>query len=141
RAIPEIRRRLEAATVSLAPPPAPPAPERQLAGTRIAEIRVEGSERYSERLIRRTFNIPLDVPFDLQKGLLALDKVNALGFFDFLWLDVEPVEEGLRIVLRVKDGAANRVEIGAGYDDSNRAHGVIKLKNRNTLGFGEQTEV
>ena len=140
RAIPEIRRRLEAATVSL-PPPAQPAPERQLAGTRIAEIRVEGSERYSERLIRRTFNIPLGLPFDLQKGLLALDKVNALGFFDFLWLDVEPVEDGLRIVLRVKDGAANRVEIGAGYDDSNRAHGVIKLKNRNTLGFGEQTDV
>jgi len=139
RAVPEIRRRLEAATAPPLPPP--PAPARQLAGTRIAEIRVEGSERYSERLIRRTFNIPLGVPFDLEKSLNALDKVHATGFFDFLWLDVEPVNDGLRIVLRVKDAAANRVEIGAGYDDSNRAHGVIKLKNRNTLGFGEQTEV
>ncbi len=139
RAVPEIRRRLGALSAPPAPPPS--APARQLEGTRIAEIRVEGSERYSERLIRRTFNIPLGVPFDLEKGLNALDKLHATGFFDFLWLDVEPVDDGLRIVLRVKDGAANRVEIGAGYDDSNRAHGVIKLRNRNTLGFGEQTEV
>ncbi len=139
RAVPEIRRRLGA--VASPPAPPPPAPERQLEGTRIAEIRVEGSERYRERLIRRTFNIPLGLPFDLEKSLNALDKVNATGFFDFLWLDLEPVDDGLRIVLRVKDGAANRVEIGAGYDDANRAHGVIKLKNRNTLGFGEQTEL
>src|SRR5207247_7779828 len=116
RAVPEIRRRLEAATAPPVPPP--PAPARQLAGTRIAEIRVEGSERYSERLIRRTFNIPLGLPFDLEKSMTALDRVHATGFFDFLWLDVEPVEGGLRIVLRVKDGAASRVELGAGSDDS-----------------------
>jgi outer membrane protein assembly factor BamA len=114
---------------------------RTLEGTPIVEIDVEGNERYSERLIRRTFNVPIGPPFDLQKGLKALDKVNATGFFDFVWLDLEPVREGLRIVLRVREGSRNRIEVGARYDEEVRARGIVKLRNLNTLGFGEQTEV
>ena len=138
-AAPEIQRRLGAAAARPAPPR--PAPERRLEGTPIAEVRVEGSLRYTERLIRRTFNIPIGPPFDLEKGLNALDRLYATGFFDFLWLDLEPVEAGLRIVLRVEDGPSNRVEIGVGYDDADKARGLLRLKNRNTFGFGEQTEV
>src|SRR5262249_60619041 len=90
---------------------------------------------------RRPFNIPLGPPFDLRKGLRALDKISATGFFDFVWLDVEPVPEGLRIVLRVREGLRNRIEVGARYDEEVRARGIVKLRNRNTLGFGEQTEL
>ncbi len=139
KAIPEIRARLgEAARRD---PPPRPAPARTLAGTPIAEVKVVGNERFSESLIRRTFNIPLGPPFDLQRGLNALDKINATGFFDFVWLDVEPVDSGLRIVLRVRDGPRNRIEVGARYDEEVRARGIVKLRNRNTLGFGEQTEL
>jgi outer membrane protein assembly factor BamA len=100
-----------------------------------------GNERYSEKLIRRTFNIPLGPPFDLEKGLRALDKVNATGFFDLVWLDLEPVDTGLRIVLRVRDGPRNRIEVGARYDEEVRARGIVRVRNRNTFGFGEQTEI
>jgi NTE family protein len=138
-ALPEIRARLGEALRR--PPPPRPAPSRALAGTPIAEIKVVGNERYSERLIRRTFNIPLGPPFDLKKGLKALDKVSATGFFDYVWLDLEPAREGLRIVLRVREGPRNRIEVGARYDEEVRARGIVKLRNLNTLGFGEQTEV
>jgi NTE family protein len=138
KAIPEIRARLGEV---LRPAPPRPAPRRQLAGTPIAEIQVRGNEHYSERLIRRTFNIPLGPPFDLKKGLLALDKVHAISFFDYLWLDVEPLETGLRIVLRVKEGPRNRIEVGARYDEQVRARGIVRFVNRNTLGFGERTEL
>lgn len=139
KVIPEIRARLAGAIRRPAPPR--PNPTRQLEGTPIAEIEVRGNERYSERLIRRTFNIPLGPPFDLQKGLNALDKIHATSFFDYVWLDLEPVEAGLRIVLRVKDGSRNRIEVGARYDEQLRARGIVRLVNRNTLGFGERTEL
>jgi NTE family protein len=138
KAIPEIRARL--AEAARRPPPARPSPSRSLEGTPIAEIQVVGNERYSEKLIRRTFNIPLGPPFDLPKGLKALDKVNATGFFDHVWLDVEPIPAGLRIVLRVREAAPNRIEVGARYDEDVRARGVVRVKNSNTLGFGEQVE-
>jgi NTE family protein len=139
KAIPAIRARLGDAAHR--PPPPRPSPSRTLEGTPIADIKVVGNERYSEKLIRRTFNIPLGPPFDLEKGLLALDKVNATGFFDLVWLDLEPAGEGLRIVLRVREGPRNRIEVGARYDEEVRARGIVKLRNRNTLGFGEQTEI
>ena len=102
---------------------------------------MRGNERYSERLIRRTFNIPVGPPFDMKKGLNALDKVHATSFFDYLWLDLEPVEAGLRIVLRVREGSRNRIEVGARYDEQLRARGIVRLVNRNTFGFGERTEL
>jgi NTE family protein len=138
-AVPEIRARLGEALRR--PPPPRPSPSRTLAGTPIAEIKVEGNVRYSERLIRRTFNVPVGPPFDLQKGLKALDKISATGFFDLVWLDLEPAGEGLRIVLRVREGSRNRIEVGARYDEEVRARGFVKLSNLNTLGFGEQTEI
>jgi NTE family protein len=140
RAIPEIRALLAAAAGRDAP--ARPAPARQLEGTPIVEIHVEGNQRYSEKLIRRTFNIPIGPPFNLRKGLNALDKIHATHWFEFLWFDVEPAEGGgLRIILRVREGAANRLEVGVGYDDAQKARALVKIKNRNTLGFGEQTEI
>lgn len=139
RAIPAIKARLAAAAAREAP--SAPAPARRLEGTPIVEIRVDGNRRYSEKLIRRTFNIPIGPPFDLRKGLNALDKVHATGWFEFLWFDVEPADEGLRIILRVREGTANRLEVGVGYDDAQKARALVKLKNRNTLGFGEQTEI
>jgi NTE family protein len=138
-AIPEIRARLGEAIRR--PPPARPSPTRALEGTPIAEIKVVGNERYSEGLIRRTFNVPVGPPFDLKKGLKALDKVSATGFFDFVWVDLEPAGDGLRIVLRVREGARNRIEVGARYGEDVRARGIVKLRNLNTLGFGEQTEI
>ncbi len=139
KVMPEIRARLGDAIRR--PPPPRPAPARRLEGTPIAEIQVRGNERYSEKLIRRTFNIPLGPPFDLKKGLNALDKLHATSFFEYLWLDLEPVEAGLRIVLRVREGSRNRIEVGARYDEQVRARGIVRVVNRNTLGFGERTEL
>ncbi len=139
KAIPEIRARLGEALRR--PPPPRPSPARTLEGTPIVEIQVQGNERYSEGLIRRTFNVPVGPPFDLTKGLNALDKINATGFFDYVWLDLEPIDTGLRVVLRVREGPRNRIEVGARYDEEVRARGIVRLENRNTLGFGEQTEL
>ena len=138
-AIPEIEARLGEALRRAGPPR--PTPERRLEGTPIAEIQVRGNERLSERVIRRTFSIPLGPPFDLDKGLNAFDRIHATGFFDHLWLDLEPVAGGLRIVLVAEEGAANRIEVGAAYNDAVRARGLVRLENRNTLGFGEETSV
>jgi NTE family protein len=112
-----------------------------LEGTRIAAVRVEGSDRVSERLARRTFNIPLGPPYAMAKGVRAFDKIDASELFDRTWMEFAPASDGVDVVLRVEDAAPNRAEVGLGYTEWERARGSIRLRNQNTLGFGEQVEL
>jgi len=142
RAIPEIRRRLEAAAEAGGAASRPrPAAGPQLAGTPIAEVRIEGNQRLSESLLRRLFNIPVGPPFSLPKSLRALEKILATRLLSQAWMKFEPAPGGLRIVLQVREAPPNRAEVSVGYDEAGKARGAIRLFNRNTLGFGEQTEL
>jgi NTE family protein len=141
-ALPEIRRRLEAASAIRPEAPQEVAPIPDLKGRLIREIKVTGNDKYPETLIRRSFNVPLGVPFDLDKALLALDKVNATGFFDHCWLDAEPIaDDGLRLILRVKEAPPNRLELGASFSDATKAKATFRLGNRNLFGFGEELDL
>jgi NTE family protein len=139
--LPAIRAKLEAAgVVDLVPRPAGrrgPA----LEGSRIAGVRVVGNERVSERLARRTFNIPVGPGYEMARGLRAFDKIDASELFDRTWLEFERAGDGVDVVLRVKEAPPNRAEVGIGYDEWEKARGSIRLSNQNTLGFGEQVEV
>jgi NTE family protein len=138
---PAIRAKLAAAgIVDLTPlGKAPAGPV--LDGSRIADVRIEGTERVSERLARRSFNIPVGLPFAMAKGLRAFDKIEASDLFDRTWLEFAPANKGVDVVLRVKDAAPNRAEVGLGYTEWERARGSLRLRNQNTLGFGEQVEL
>jgi NTE family protein len=140
-ALPQIRAKLEAAGLALPAGrrPAPAGPS--LEGARIAAVRVEGSGRVREALTRRTFNVPTDVPFDMDKGLRAYDKIDASPLFERTWLSFRPAAEGVDIVLRVQDAPPNRAEVGFGYTEWEKARGSIRLRNQNTLGFGERVEL
>ena len=104
-------------------------------------VRVEGSERVSERLARRTFNIPVGPPFAMAKGVRAFDKIDATELFERTWMEFAPASDGVDVVLRVKDAPPNRAEVGLGFTEWERARGSIRLRNQNTLGFGEQVEL
>jgi NTE family protein len=141
-ALPEIRGKLEAAGLDgVLPPRTPPAPRRTLDGTPVAEVVVRGNERIGEPVLRRAFNMPLGPGFALDKGLRALDRVEATGLVEHAWMDFEPTAEGLRIGLVVREAAPNRAEIGAAFTEWEKARGVLRLLNRNTLGFGEETSL
>jgi NTE family protein len=139
--LPAIRAKLEAAgVVDLAPRPAGPRGP-VLEGSRIAGVRVVGNARVSERLARRTFNIPVGPGYAMARGLRAFDKIDASELFDRTWLEFERAGDGVDVVLRVKEAPPNRAEVGIGYDEWEKARGSIRLRNQNTLGFGEQVEV
>ncbi|HET9314997.1 MAG TPA: patatin-like phospholipase family protein [Vicinamibacteria bacterium] len=140
-AVPEIRAKLAAAgVVDLSPRPRPAA-DRTLEGAPIAEVVVRGNERVSARLVRRTFNIPTGRGFVMQRGLRAFDKIDATGLLDRTWMEFEPVPEGVRIVLRGKDATPNRAAVGIAYTEWEKARASLRLRNQNTLGFGEQVEL
>jgi NTE family protein len=140
-ALPAIREKLAAA--GLASPAsrraAPGGPA--LEGAKIAAVRVAGNDRVSERLTRRTFNIPEGPPYAMAKGLRAFDKVDASELFDRTWMEFAPSKEGVDVVLRVEEAPPNRAEVGFGYSEWEKARGAIRLRNHNTLGFGEQVEL
>jgi NTE family protein len=139
--LPAIREKLAAAGVGdLAPRGRVPS-VRALEGAPIRAVTVEGNERVSEKLARRAFNIPLGPGYLMGRGLRAFDKVDATGLFDRTWLEFAPEGDGVAVVLRVKDAPPNRAEVGLGYTEWEKARGSIRLRNQNTLGFGEQLEV
>jgi NTE family protein len=139
--LPAIREKLARAGVAdLAPRGRGPF-ARALEGAPIRAVTVEGNERVSERLARRAFNIPLGPGYVMGRGLRAFDKVDATGLFDRTWLEFEPEGDGVEVVLRVKEAAPNRADVGLGYTEWEKARGSIRLRNQNTLGFGEQLEL
>jgi NTE family protein len=139
--LPAIRDRLAAAAVpDLAPLRAAPAGP-ALEGARIASVQVRGNARVSERLVRRTFNVPIGPGYAMTRGLDAFDKIDASELFDRTWLEFERAADGVDIVLVVKEAPPNRAEVGLGYTEWERARGSIRLRNQNTLGFGEQLEL
>ena len=141
-ALPEIRAKLEAASIrGSAATLIPPRPRPVLEGTPIAEVVVRGNDRMSEKVLRRTFNIPIGPGFILERGLRALDKIEATGLLEHVWIDFEPAPEGLRVVLVVREAPPFRADIGAAYTEWEQARGVLRLFNRNTFGFGEETSL
>jgi NTE family protein len=139
--LPAIRAKLaEQSGPGLAPRPSPPAGP-ALEGARIASVRIEGNQRVSERLARRTFNIPLGPGYLMARGLRAFDKIDASGLFERTWLEFAPRGEGVEVRLRVKEAPPNRAEVGLGYTEWEKARGSIRLRNQNTFGFGEQVEL
>ncbi len=138
-ALPEIRAKLEAASVRGAAATFIPAdPRPVLEGTPIAEVVVRGNDRMSEKVLRRTFNIPIGPGFILERGLNALDKVEATGLLEHAWMKFELAPEGLRVVLVVREAPPFRGDIGGAYTEWEKARGVLRLLNRNTFGFGEE---
>jgi len=140
-AIPLIREKLAAAGVDDLTPRPRRDPALVLAGAKIVEVVTRGNERASERLLRRTFNIPIGPGFDMERGLRAFDKVEATGLLDRCWMEFEPVAGGVRIVLRAEDAPPNRAAFGVAYSEWEKARLHVRLRNQDTLGFGEQVEV
>ncbi len=121
---------------------APRGPEgRSLLGAPIVSVEVEGNRRFSQALIRRTFNIPTGVPFEMDKGLAALDKVFATSFFESCWMRFESQAEGVRVILGVKERARSALELAAGYDSADKARGMLRFRNQNVFGLGERLEL
>ncbi len=141
RALPLIREKLAAASVTSVTPRPRQAAARVLEGAPIAEVVTRGNDRVSEGLLRRTFNIPVGPPFSMRRGLRAFDKVEATGLLERSFMEFEPVAEGVRIVLRARDAPPNRAAIGVGYNVWDKARASVRLSNQNTLGFGEQLEL
>ncbi len=141
QALPRIRELLAAASVSDLSRRPRPAPQRALEGAPIREVVARGNERVSEPLLRRTFNIPLGRPYEMSRGLRAFDKVDATGLLERSWMEFEPAADGVRIVLRGKDAPANRAAVGLGYNEWEKARASVRVRNQNTLGFGEQVEL
>ena len=77
----------------------------------------------------------------MARGLRAFDKIDASELFDRTWLEFAPAGDGVGLVLRVKEARPNRAELGLGYTEWEKARGSIRLRNQNTLGFGEQLEL
>lgn len=139
-AVPAIRERLAAAGVSDLAPRSRPTPLR-LEGAPLAAVGIVGSERVSQELAQRLLGLPPGPHWTMERGLAALDRLDASGLFGTTWLSFERQQDAVGVEVRVRDAPQRRIEINGGYNEWARARGAVRLSNRNALGFGEQLEL
>jgi NTE family protein len=140
-AIPQIREKLAAAGVVDLPQRPQASPGAALEGTAIREVAVRGNLRLEDRQLLRTFNVPTGPGYDMERGLRAFDKIGASGLVDRTWMEFEPVPGGVRVVLLVKEAPPNRADVALGFSEWERTRAAVRLRNQNSLGFGQELEL
>lgn len=117
-------------------PPATPSPGRLVTG-----VRVEGEAAVRESMVLQAFALRPGQPFDLQAALRGLDAVWATRLFRSAWLDVLPGAAGLDVVVHVREAERRVVEVAASFEETDKAEGVVSLRDRNLFGHGETLEL
>lgn len=114
----------------------------ELEGSRIAEVRVDGNRHVRERLIVKALGLEPGVPLRLGEALRGLDAVYATRLFESCWLDFEAAEgAGVVVVVHVREADRRTVELGAAYNEGDKAMGFLRLLNRNLFGRGERVQL
>jgi NTE family protein len=118
------------------PDPAPPALQQP-----ITAVRVEGTAGVQPSLVQDAFRVRPGDPFELPRALEGLDRVWATRLFRSTWLDVLPAKGGLEVVVHVREAVRRVVEVSAAFDETDKAEGLVRLRDLNVLGRGETLEL
>lgn len=117
------------------------APGPALAGLRIDEVAVRGTEHLRHSVVTRAFGSAPGDPFDMETVLRGMDAVYATELFQSVWLDVTPsAGGGATVGVEVQEAPRVVLEAGGGYDEGDNAWGFLRLRNRNLLGRGERID-
>jgi len=107
----------------------------------VVSVRVEGQAAVREALVREAFGVEPGQPFALTAALEGLDAVWATRLFRSAWLDVVPAAQGVDVVVHVREAEQGVVEVSGSFDETDKAAGVLRLRDANVFGRGETLEL
>lgn len=111
-------------------------------GRRVSGVVVEGNEYLDEAVILREFDLQAGSAFDLDEALAHLDRLAGSGLLTGAWLDFQrDGEDGVRVVLRVREEYRHTADIGLAYLTEHQAQGLLRLETRNLLGGGDRLQL
>ncbi|HBH25784.1 MAG TPA: outer membrane protein assembly factor BamA, partial [Rhodospirillaceae bacterium] len=113
--------------------PAPPA--------YVERIEITGNARTHDAVIRRRIPVVEGDPVNRQFLDRARQRIQDLGYFKSVDLDVQPGSgPGQKVVeLRVEEQSTGSISVGAGFSTADGFLGDVRLRERNLLGRGYDT--
>lgn len=107
----------------------------------IAAVSVAGHVHVRESLVREAFGVEAGDALDLDAALRGLDGVWATRLFRTAWLDLVPRERGVEVVVHVKEAERGIAELGASFDETDKAGATVRVRHGNLFGRGETIEL
>ncbi len=137
-ALPEIRKLLEEASIPTKDGDSretqPDYPEY----IEITRIKYEGLKNIPDETVRETMDISLPARLSVAELEAALRRVYSTRLFQTVTYRLEPVPEGVRLVVKLREMSGDLFRIGAHYDNDRRAAILLNLTYRNKLRRGSR---
>lgn len=95
-------------------------------------ISIRGNDRLPYLFIYRLLGIQPSQRLDLNLLNERINYLYGLGYFEKIWYEIQPVDEGaVRLILIIKEKPLRRLRIGFRYDDEYHLVGMLGLQATN----------
>jgi NTE family protein len=112
----------------------------------LREIRVEGLEKVSGRLVSGKLNLDVLEKVTPERISEAVNRLYSSLFFEKVTYELEPMEggllgEGVRLRIRVQERIGGQLKVGLNYNNAYKASITLNLTFRNLLLNGSKTSL
>lgn len=102
----------------------------------IRSIDVEENKRTLDWLVRSYFPIKVGEPYSTEKAAVGLANLYGTGLFDQIIVEMVPIHNGARAIIRVKERHYMQVRLGWHWDDDYKSEQFVELLDDNIRGMG-----
>lgn len=107
----------------------------------IREIKYEGLLKVPWRVVQNRLGINVGDTISIDKISSAIDRAYASQYFDMITYKLEPVEDGIRLVVRLVEKDYGLVRMGIHYDNDFEASLLFNADFRNLLINGSKLSI
>ena len=105
----------------------------------LTDVVIDKNIRSRKSLILREFDMGTGDSFDLKKVMTTLENLYGTNLFEWVYADVEPYNDGVRLYFHLKEKKWVVARFGLRYDEFNHTEGRITLSRENLFGFGNRS--
>lgn len=107
----------------------------------VTAVEVTGASRVKQDAVRAAFGVETGDALDIDEVVRGLDRMWAMGLFETVWIDAWPAEDGVRLVVDVRETPHRYLELGGASDEQDQVAGFVRLRDRNLFGGGERLDL
>ncbi len=99
----------------------------------VDKIKIQGNTRTRDIVIRRELRISPGERFDGEKLKRSKERLNNLGYFEDVGLDIEDTDQSDRkdLVVQVKEAKTGSFSFGGGFSTVDKVIGFIEIEQKN----------
>ncbi|MFW6327919.1 MAG: patatin-like phospholipase family protein [Bacteroidota bacterium] len=99
----------------------------------IQELEIQGLEKVSKPFLMGKLRLSPPAKITVDNLEQAIERIYGTLFFDMVTYKLEPLDEGVKLIIRVKEKTTNLFRVGAHYDSDFNANLLLNTTFRNLL--------